>query len=355
MPIRVLVVDDSALIRQVLSDILKQDPDITVIGTAVDGEDALQKIAIQKPDVITLDLEMPKMNGLDCLAKIMEQSPIPVIMVSYLTTRGAEYTLKGLEMGAVDFVTKPIAEEPDIVSLDNISLDLIQKIKIAAEVHLAKITDLPKRQAVTKPQLPQSPKEKYDLLAIGASTGGPKALYYLLTQFPEDFPLGIIIAQHMPKGFTDFFAKRLNTYCKLEVTEAKTGDEIKPGRILIAPAGYQTKLRRAGDLLVAEVSEEPKLILKPSVNYLFESIAETCASRTLAVLLTGMGVDGGLGMQHLHKLGAQTIAQDEASCVVYGMPRAAVELGGVDFIEGLSEIYNRIASLLYERSDSSGT
>ncbi len=347
MPIRVLVVDDSALIRQVLSDILNKETDIAVVGTANDGEDALSKITILKPDVITLDIEMPKMNGLDCLARIMEQSPIPVIMVSYLTTEGAEHTLKALEMGAVDFVTKPHAPEPDVASLDNIALDLIQKIKTAAEVHLAKITyQPPKSESSAKQLVGINGGLKYEILAIGASTGGPKALYYLLTQFPEDFPLGVIIAQHMPKGFTEFFAKRLDTYCKLEVVEAKTGDEIKPGRVLIAPAGYQTKLRREGERLVVEVSEEPKLILKPSVNYLFDSIAEACGNKVLAVLMTGMGVDGGMGMQHLHQLGARTIAQDEASCVVYGMPRAAVELGGTDYVEGLSDIYDRIVYLL---------
>lgn len=349
MPIRVLVVDDSALIRQVLSDILNQESDITVVGTANDGEDALSKINILKPDVITLDIEMPKMNGLECLTKIMEQSPIPVIMVSYLTTEGAEYTLKALETGAIDFVTKPNAPEPDAASLDKVAIDLIQKIKTASEVHLAKIAyQPPKSGPLANRWIEINKGLKYDLLAIGASTGGPKALYYLLTQFPEDFPLGVLIAQHMPKGFTGFFAKRLDTYCKLEVMEAKNGDEVKPGRVLIAPAGYQTKLRREGERLVVEVSEEPKLILKPSVNYLFDSIAEVCGSKALAVLLTGMGVDGGSGMQHLHRLGARTIAQDEASCVVYGMPRAAVELGGADYIESLSDIYGRIVNLLRE-------
>ncbi len=349
MPIRVLVVDDSALIRQVLSDILNKEADITVVGTANDGEDALSKIKILKPDVITLDIEMPKMNGLDCLAKIMEQLPTPVIMVSYLTTEGAEYTLRALEMGAIDFVTKPNAPEPDAASLDNVAIDLILKIRTASEVHLAKIVSpSPLIESLAQQSIEVNKGLKYDLLAIGASTGGPKALYYLLTQFPEDFPLGVIIAQHMPKGFTGFFAKRLDTYCKLEVVEAKTGDEMKPGRVLIAPAGYQTKLSREGERLVVEVSEEPKLILKPSVNYLFESIAEVCGSKALAVLLTGMGVDGGTGMQHLHQLGSRTIAQDEASCVVYGMPRAAVELGGADYIESLTEIYGRIVNLLNE-------
>jgi two-component system, chemotaxis family, protein-glutamate methylesterase/glutaminase len=351
LPIRVLVVDDSVLIRQVLSDILENEPDISVVGTASDGEDALHKIKLLQPDVITLDIEMPKMNGLECLVKIMEHTPLPVIMVSYLTTEGAEVTLKALECGAIDFVTKPTSEEPDTnaTSLDNIKYDLIQKIRMASEVKLANIAPGAKCQVFEKPKLfPVQKRSNFELLAIGASTGGPKALYYLLAQFPKNFPLGVIIAQHMPKGFTDFFARRLNDYCQLEVTEAKTGDEIKPGRVLIAPSGYQTKLRRIGESLVVEVSEEPKFILKPSVNYLFDSIAEACGDKVLGVLLTGMGVDGGLGMQHLRQLGARTIAQDEKSCIVYGMPRAAVEMGGAEFIDSLLGIYGRISHLINE-------
>jgi two-component system chemotaxis response regulator CheB len=350
LPIRVLVVDDSALIRQILSDILESEPDITVVGVAIDGADALQKIGLLQPDVVTLDIEMPKMNGLDCLAKIMEHSPVPVVIVSYLTTQGAEITLKALELGAVDFVTKPITKEPDVQSLDTVKQDLVQKIRIASEAKptgigfSSKLTvtlDKPVEFSVNKPL-------NLDLLAIGASTGGPKALYHLLAQFPKDFPLGVIIAQHMPKDFTGFFAKRLDDYCMLEVTEAKTGDEIKPGKVFIAPSGYQTKLRKVGNSLIVEVSEEPKLILRPSIDYLFNSIADSCRSRVLGVILTGMGVDGGSGMQHMRQLGARTIAQDEKSSVIYGMPRAAAEMGGAEFIENLADIYDRIISIINE-------
>lgn len=350
LPIKVLIVDDSAVIRQVLSDILGNEPDITVVGTASDGEEALQKVNNLQPDVVTLDVEMPKMNGLDCLAKIMERSPLPVIMVSYLTIKGAEVTLKALELGAIDFVSKQTTKEPDAESIDNIKNELIQKIRIASEVGITKIATIPKMHVTGKETATLSFRKNLnlDLIAIGSSTGGPKALYYLLAQFPKDFPLGIIIAQHMPKDFTAFFAKRLNDYCNLEVTEAKAGDEIKPGRVLIAPSGYQTKLRRVGQSLIVEVSEQPKLILKPSVDHLFNSIAESCQGKVLSILLTGMGVDGGLGMQQLRNLGARTIAQDEASCIVYGMPRAAVEMGGAEFVEGLTNIYNRILSIISE-------
>jgi two-component system chemotaxis response regulator CheB len=350
LTIRVLVVDDSALSRQVLTDMLESEPGISVAGSACDGEEALQKVRSLKPDVMTLDVEMPKLNGIDCLAKVMEESPLPVIMVSYLTTEGAEVTLKSLELGAIDFVYKKNSAEHNAGSLDDIKQELIQKIRVAAEIGPAKIAVISKKPVSTeKPLTFPAPKAlKQELVAIGSSTGGPKALYFLLAQLPKNFPLGIIIAQHMPKDFTGFFAKRLNDYSSLEVCEAKSGDEIKPGRVLIAPSGYQTKVKRMGDRLLVEVSEEPKLILKPSINHLFGSIAEICQERVLGILLTGMGVDGGLGMQQLRRLGARTIAQDEESCIVYGMPKAAVEMGGAEFVESLSAIYSRMVSIINE-------
>jgi two-component system, chemotaxis family, protein-glutamate methylesterase/glutaminase len=348
--IRVLVVDDSALSRQVLTDMLESETGISVVGSACDGEEALQKVRSLKPDVMTLDVEMPKLNGIDCLAKVMEESPLPVIMVSYLTTKGAEVTLKSLELGAIDFVYKNISTERNTGSLDDIKQELIQKIRVAAKIGPAKIAIIPEKTVSTEtPTFPAPKALKQELVAIGASTGGPKALYFLLSQLPKNFPLGIIVAQHMPKDFTSFFAERLNDYCKLEVCEAKSGDEIKPGRILIAPSGYQTKVKRMGDRrLLVEVSDEPKLILRPSINHLFGSIVDTCQGRVLGILLTGMGVDGGLGMQQLRRLGARTIAQDEESCIVYGMPKAAVEMGGAEFVESLSAIYPRIISIINE-------
>jgi two-component system chemotaxis response regulator CheB len=342
-----LIVDDSVLFCQIISDILAGQPDLKVVGVAYDGEDALQKINLLRPDVVTMDIEMPKMNGLECLAKIMEKSPVPVVMVSYLTLEEAEVTLKALEIGAVDFVTKPISEGPDATTLDIMKQDLIQKIRMASKIRLANINRASKILR-SSPLFAINKTLNLDLIAIGASTGGPKALFSLLTQFPKDFPLGVIIAQHMPKDFTKFFANRLNDYCNLEVCVAKTGDEVKAGKILVAPSGYQTKLRRVGQSLIVEVSEEPKLILKPSVDYLFNSIAESCQSRALGILLTGMGVDGGLGMKHMRQLGARTIAQDELSCIVYGMPKAAVMMGGAEYVENLEDIYNRVVSIIDE-------
>lgn len=353
MPVKVLIVDDSALIRKVLTDMLASDEDLTVVGTANDGGDALQKIDSLKPDVVTLDIEMPNLNGLDCLKQIMKRSPLPVIMVSYLTLQGAETTIKALEMGAVDFVTKPSAQETDYSGLETIRTELISKIKTAAGIVDSKLKNNPATLAVwpeTRRQrlFPAGKVFKQDLIAIGASTGGPKALYYLLPKFPKDFPVGIIIAQHMPKDFTAVFARRLNELCALEITEAKTGDAIAPGKALIAPSGYQTKVVRTKDSLIVEVTEEPKLILKPSADFLFKSIAESCPGRSVSILLTGMGADGAQGMKLLRDFGGRTIAQDEESCIVYGMPRAALEMGGVEFVEGLTTVYDRIISILNE-------
>jgi two-component system chemotaxis response regulator CheB len=343
MPIKTLVVDDSPVIRQVLSQMIEEDPDIMVIGTARNGEEALEKIACLKPDIVTLDIEMPKMDGLECLAKIMERMPLPVIMVSHLTIEGAESTLKALELGAVDFITK---SSLDPLVLDKIQQELIQKIKIAAVVKKSQLgTPVLKPGAVILPAF-YNLKIDLELLAIGSSTGGPRALNQLLPQFPKNFPLGIVVAQHMPKEFTFVFAKRLNEICNLEVTEAKTGDAVKPGRILIAPSGFQTKLVCKNNSLKVEVFEQLNLIFKPSVDLLFKSIALTCEGRALSVLLTGMGNDGAAGMQELRKLGARTIVESEESCVIFGMPKAAIDLGGAEYVEVLPDIYQRIVRII---------
>jgi two-component system, chemotaxis family, protein-glutamate methylesterase/glutaminase len=350
MPIRVLVVDDSIFMCQVLTQMLKEDPGITVIGMAFDGNSALEKVSNLHPDVITMDVEMPTMNGLECLARIMSSNPIPVIMVSSLTKAGAEPTIKGLELGAVDFVTKPSASEPE--SLISIQNELIQKVKVAASIKMEKIRaiSLPDKALVSKSETAFKVRKltTMDLLIIGASTGGPRALHYLLPLFPKHFPLGLLILQHMPKRFTKVFAERLNTLCQLEVAEAKTGDEIKPGRILIAPSGEQTKLVRPNGSLVVEVSEEPNLIYKPSIDYLLKSVVNVCQGRVLSVILSGMGADGAVGMQELRKLGARTIAEAEESCVVFGMPKAAIQRDGAEYVENLSNMFQRIVAIVSE-------
>lgn len=345
MPIKVLVVDDSPLIRQVLCHMLEEDPEIVVAGTALNGKEALEKIAILKPDVVTLDIEMPIMNGLEALAKIMETSPLPVIMVSHLTVEGAEPTIKALELGAVDFVTKVSSEH---ITINKIQEELISKIKFAATIQKSHFRSLILKKDIPAESIAILGKVKtgLELLAFGSSTGGPRALSQLFPLFPRDFPLGIVVAQHMPKEFTSIFANRLNEICNIEVTEAKTGDVIKPGRALISPAGFQTKVVRKNNILQVEVFDQPNLIYKPSVDLLFKSVALTCESKALSVLLTGMGTDGAAGMQELHKLGARTIAEAEESCIVFGMPKAAIDLGGAEFVEPLPNIFQRIIQII---------
>lgn len=344
MPVKVLIVDDSLLAQQVLIDILNNDPEMEVAGVAVDGEDALEKAVQLHPDVITLDIEMPKMNGLECLAKIMETSPLPVIMVSYLTVLGAEQTIKALELGAVDFVTKP---SKDIETLVNVEKELIQKIKLAASINVSKLQVITEKRTVSSSL---KPPKNIELLTIGSSTGGPRALRYLFRSFPKDFPLGVVVTQHMPTGFTKVFASHLNEACEIEINEAKNGDLILPGKVLIAPSGKQIALQRtSGNELVVEITSEPSLIYKPSVNHFLKSVATVCRGNVLSVILTGMGSDGAISMQELRGLGARTIAEAEESCVVFGMPRAAIELGGVEYIETLSNIYPRIVDVLSKR------
>lgn len=345
MPIKVLVVDDSPLIRQVLCHMLEEDPEIEVAGTASNGKEALVKVADLKPDVVTLDIEMPVMNGLETLEKLMETVPLPVIMVSHLTVEGAEPTIKALELGAVDFVTKISSEH---ITIDKIQEELIGKIKFAATIpksHFKPIKlkkEIPEKSVLSLSDV----KTDLELVAIGSSTGGPRALSQLLPLFPGNFPLGIVIAQHMPKEFTLIFANRLNDICNIEVMEAKSGDVVKPGRVLIAPAGFQTKVLRKNNVLQVEVFEQASLIYKPSVDLLFKSVALTCGGKALSILLTGMGADGAAGMQELHKLGARTIAEAEETCIVYGMPKAAIELGGAEFVEPLPNIFNRIIQII---------
>ncbi len=342
MAVTVLVVDDSSFAQQILTDLLNNEPDLEVIGVANDGHDALDKIARLHPDVVTLDLEMPKMNGLECLAEIMETNPLPVIMVSYLTVAGAKYTIDALELGAVDFVTKP---SKDIANLVNIGKELVQKVKLAASIEVDKLQKVVSKKAAPAHSI--KPPKNIELLTIGSSTGGPRALRHLLSMFPRNFPLGVVVAQHMPKGFTKVFAGHLNDVCDVEVNEAKNGDLIMPGKVLIAPSGKQIALHRTpSNFLTVEVTTETDLIYKPSINYFLKSVATVCGGKVLSVILTGMGSDGAISMQELRKLGARTIAEAEESCVVFGMPRATIELGGAEYVESLSNIYSRITEIL---------
>jgi two-component system chemotaxis response regulator CheB len=349
-PIRVLIVDDSAFMRQIFFRLLSNDPQLTVVATARDGWDALAKIDQYQPDVVTLDVAMPNMDGLECLTKIMRNHPLPVIMVSSLTIEGAEPTIQALELGAVDYVAKGSTTQLD--EIEGLRQELIQKIKVAARVVVSKLSSPvnPSETLVIPKKLSDhtffTRKPDLDLLAIGASTGGPKALYHLLPLFPADFPLGIVVAQHMPKSFTKVFAKRLDGICRLQVSEAQSGETIIPGKVVIAPSGRQSRVVRRNGVLMLEVSDEPSLLYKPSVDHLFHSIAASCWGKVIGVLLTGMGSDGANGMKELRDLGARTIAEAETSCVVFGMPRVAIELGAAEYVENLTDIFMRISAIM---------
>jgi two-component system chemotaxis response regulator CheB len=326
-PVRVLVVDDSALMRKVIPQILETDNSIQVVGTAMDGNFGLKKIDELKPQVITLDLEMPGMGGLDMLKEIMRRHRIPVIVVSSHTTEGASVTLKALSLGAFDFVSKP----NDVSSrMQEVAQELISKIKAAAQsrgipIHAATDFPVPVPRPKGKPGEKRAPTK---IVAIGISTGGPQSLQYLLAQLPADFPGSIVVVQHMPEGFTEMFARRLDECCSLNVKEAQSGDLLLAGRVLICPGSRHMKLKRLplGD--VAILSDDPRVNgHRPSADVMFKSVAEEFGQRVVGVLMTGMGEDGAHGLGLIKAAGGMTIAQGEQSCVVFGMPKAAIERG----------------------------
>ena len=336
--IRVLVVDDSALIRGVLKELLSQDPDIVVIGTAADPYIARQKIKELNPDVLTLDVEMPKMDGLTFLEKLMAGHPMPVVMVSSLTQQGCETTLRALELGAVDFSTKPTLDIKQGMELQ--ADDLIHKIKAAAQA-----TIRARKPVRGHPDEPRKPivhsamlKTTDTIIAIGASTGGTEALRSILEVLPPNTP-PIIITQHMPERFTKHFADQLNQLCQIRVKEAEEGDTVIPGQAIIAPGSYHMELKRSGARYHVHINQDPPVNRhRPSVDVMFQSVAQSAGSNSLGVILTGMGNDGAAGLLEMKKAGAYTMAQDEDSCVVFGMPKEAIKAGGVDKILPLGEI-----------------
>lgn len=346
-PVKVLVVDDSAFMRKAITGMLKSDPDIEVIGEAADGGEAVQKVRSLTPDVVTMDIEMPKMNGLDALKHLMRDNPIPVIMVSSLTEEGARETIKALEIGAADYVPKHLSG--NIVNIVNIKSDLISKVKLLGRSNykLKKLGD--KRPAVVL-SLEFSPRQgsnKIDMVIIGSSTGGPKSLQDVLPKFPKNFPAGLIVVQHMLPLFTASFAERMAELCQIEVREAKDGDVIKPGLALIAQGGSHLTVEkgRAGEVHV-KLTKEPKMVHMPSVDVAMESVARTYASHVLGVIMTGMGQDGCEGMKMIKKMKGRAIAQDEETSVIFGMPRAAIESGVVDKIVPLGKIADEIIHML---------
>lgn len=342
--IRVLIVDDSALMRKLLGDILSSDARVEVVGTARDGLDGLEKIALLSPDVVTLDVEMPRMDGLATLEEIMRRRPLPVVMVSSLTQEGAEVTLKALSLGCVDFVGKPSGSISTNIRV--VGAELISKVVMASTARVRRSRmgverpepvqgSVPPRRA---PVIPGA-KLRREIVAVAASTGGPVALHQLLAGLPGNFPLPIVVTQHMPKGFTSLFAKRLDAVSELTVVEGADGLALKPGLVVIAPGGSHLLVRRRGAEAFCELSDAPPVLsVKPSANIMFLSVADEFGGNVLGVVLTGMGRDGADGAVALREKGARIIAESRETCVVYGMPRAVVEAGGADEVLPLSEI-----------------
>ena len=341
--IRVLTVDDSALMRQVLAELLSRDPGIEVIGSAPDPFIAREKIKALNPDVITLDVEMPKMDGLTFLEKLMAGHPMPVVMVSSLTEAGCQTTLRALELGAVDFITKPKIDLRE--GMEEVAQDLIAKIKAAAMAKVGKRKSGANGDAAASLAARLLPlgssamlKTTDTIIAIGASTGGTEALRAVLEVLPPNTP-PIIVTQHMPERFTKTFADRLNQLCRISVKEAEDGDSVLPGHALIAPGSYHMTLVRSGARYIVKLNQDPPVNRhRPSVDVMFDSVARYAGANTIGVILTGMGGDGAKGMLAMKQAGAFNIAQDEASCVVFGMPKEAIKLGAADKILPLQDI-----------------
>lgn len=348
LKIKVLCVDDSALIRSVLTEIINSQPDMTVVGTAADPLVARDLIKATNPDVLTLDVEMPRMDGLEFLEKLMRLRPMPVVMVSSLTERGSEIALRALELGAVDFVTKPRLGVRD--GLIRYTELITGKIRTAANARLL----LSRRGAPNKPQTQEThePMLRNPLLStekliiIGASTGGTEAIREVLQPLPPDCP-AILIAQHMPGGFTRSFAQRLDGLCRISVKEAEQGERVLPGHAYIAPGGFHLLLGRSGTHYVAHINQEsPVNRHRPSIDVLFDSVAKHAGKNAIGMILTGMGKDGAEGLLRMRQAGAYTLAQDEVSCVVFGMPREAITLGAVHEVAPLGEISRRVLAHL---------
>ncbi len=353
--IKVMIVDDSALVRQTLLGILNLDPEISVIATAADPLIAAKKIAKEKPDVITLDLELPKMNGLTFLKKLMSYHPIPVVVISSLTSKGTEALFQALKYGAVDVIAKPklatkgFFEESSIRICDAVKAAAEAKIKKVAPVEVA-YNPSPKLSAdsvISLPQTPISIKETKDkMIIIGASTGGTTAIQKFLEKMAPECP-GIVIVQHMPELFTRSFADRLNSICSISVKEGENGDIITPGKAIIAPGNKHMMIRKTGSQYYVEINEGPLVNRhRPSVDVLFRSAAKYAGPNAIGIIMTGMGDDGAKGLLEMKQAGAYTIAQDEATSVVFGMPKEAIKIGASDIVLPLEEIAQHVYQLL---------
>lgn len=339
-PVRVLVVDDSALMRKMIPQLLQQDPDIEVVGTAMDGLFALKKMGELQPDVVTLDIDMPRMDGIETLRRIMAEFGTPTVMVSSLSKQDAELTFQALEIGAFDYVTKP--QDAISVHIAEIGTELIAKVKAARENPLARLRKvrtgiLPKLRQKPAPSMPKTDAER--VLAIGISTGGPNALSELLPRIPRNFPAAILIVQHMPAGFTEMFASRLDSLSSVEVREAREGDQVQPGRVLIAPGNRHLKVKRMPRGAITVLSDAPPVSgHRPSADVLFRSVAAEYGEQATGLIMTGMGYDGADGIGEIKARGGRTIAQEGSSCVVYGMPKSAIERGHISDVVPLEEL-----------------
>ena len=354
--IKVMIVDDSAVVRSVISEILQRQPDIRVIGTAPDPVFALQKMNTQWPDVLILDVEMPRMDGITFLRQVMRQRPTPTVICSSLTTQGAETTLQALKAGAVSIVTKPTVGLSDF--LRNQDDDLVAAVRGAAQANVKRLHSVASdgdsgalTQKLTADAILDAPSNTPRLarttdrvIAIGTSTGGTQALEYLLPRLPASTP-GLVIVQHMPAQFTKSFADRLNSLCRIEVKEARSGDRVITGRALIAPGGLHMLLKRNGAQYMVDILDGPPVSRhKPSVDVLFRSVAKAAGANALGVIMTGMGDDGARGMKEMLEAGAETLAQDEQSCIVFGMPKEAIRHGGVRQVAHLRDLPALITS-----------
>ncbi len=360
--IKVVVVDDSAFMRKALGAMLDKDPEIEVVATARDGEEGLEMIRRHQPDVVTMDIEMPRMDGLTALRHVMMEMPRPVLMVSSLTTEGAESTLKAMELGAVDFIPKQLSK----VSLDIVKIEdeLRAKVKTIARRRMSHLSRAarpvrprpasgaaPASAATERRERPARPTgaQLRDLVAIGVSTGGPPAVQKVLSVLPSDFPAGILIAQHMPAAFTGPFAKRLDGVCRITVKEAEDGERLQHGVAYVAPGGKHLRIDQKVSRIDVRVVEEPREALyKPSASVLFDSVATGVGRRALGVVLTGMGSDGLDGMRVLKAKGGRALAQSDSTCVVYGMPKAIVDAGLADEIVDIDEMGEAILHNLYK-------
>jgi len=336
--IRVLVVDDSAFVRKAVGRMLATAPDIEVVGYARDGEEGLQLARELRPDVVTLDVRMPRLGGLETLERLMAEQPVPVLLMSTLTQEGAETTLRGLELGAMEFVDKSAVQPMSMLSLAE---ELVGKIRAlgGARVRSRPQPQPPRGEAAERPAV--------ECVAIGASTGGPAALQAIVSALPAAFHAAVVVVQHIPRGFTRSLAERLDARSKLPVREAGHGDAVEPGRVLLAPAGIHTRLVRDGAAVLVSLEEEPSEALhRPSVDVLMRSAAEAYGRRALGVVLTGMGSDGTEGLRAIRKGGGVTLAEAEESCVIFGMPKAAIEAGVVDRVVPLDRVAGEILAAL---------